>query len=782
MFERLQIVAAAGISVLIFALPVVAGAAESASAAAPADTTVHQRDEVVVTASRYDEEVHLSHTNITREEIQRSQSARDIPMLLQDVPGVYSYSDAGNGIGYTYLKIRGFDQRRVAVLVNGIPLNDPESHEVYWVDLPDLASSLQDIQVQRGITNGVGGVTAIGGSVNLLATMIQDHSGGRATLEAGSYGTNRRRISYSTGELGQGFSTGLRLSQLESNGYRDRAGSDQWAVFWSGQWRNDRHQVRADFFTGHERTQHAWDPAAEADLAVNRRYNPEKYWNAIDDFRQPHYQLHWEWDLAEKLFLKNSFYHIHGEGYYENYKEDRRAADFSLDYYFPYSDAGPDGFQADTETDLVRTKWVRKDQTGWVPSLMWEHGGGRMVVGGDWYTFGSKHWGDVLMAGPDEGANMVSPFDIPGGVKYHDFTGDKDAWSAYLDERWEFVRGLTLMANLQFQHRQYDFIQEEVGNFTGDLRNAYSVEHDFFNPKGGLFWQTPWNVAGGNLGLYGHVGITQREPADSDYWGVWAGPDDLGQTPLFNQSREVLDGDGNVQYVQWSEAEIQEEKVTNYELGLAFRANRLSFTVNGYYMDFENEIVSTGYWDSDRGANARTNAARTIHKGIESGVRWFPHRDHNLHMGLSFSDNTFDEFVYIVPDPDGGEPYIEDNSGNPIALFPSSMVSATWSSRFGAFSFDLNVRTVGKQYLDNSGEEFRTISGSTLVNLMLFLDIGRAGLTALDGMEIYVRLFNLLDEEYETFGYFDPWGGEGYQRHYTPGAPQHFMVGVNYDF
>jgi iron complex outermembrane receptor protein len=419
-----------------------------------------------------------------------------------------------------------------------------------------------------------------------------------------------------------------------------------------------------------------------------------------------------------------------------------------------------------------------------VPSLLWEHHGGRLVVGGDWYTFHSKHWGDVLMAGPDENNNLVTPFDIPGGVKYHAFTGEKEAWSAYLNERWEFLPGLTLLADLQFQHRQYDFIQEDVGNFTGDLRNAYSVEYDFFNPKGGLFWQTPGTVAGGRLGVYGHVGVTQREPADSDYWGVWAGPDDLGQTPLFRQSRVVLDAGGNVQYVQWRDPEILEEKVTNYEVGLAYRTRNLSATVNGYYMDFENEIVGTGYYDPDRRANARTNAERTIHRGIEAGVRWQLNRDHGLSVGLSFSDNKFDRFTFSVPDTVPGNPPLheEDNSGNPISLFPNSMVSATWTSRVGAVSGDLNVRTVGRQFLDNSGDDFRTISGSTVVNLTLFLDLGRAGVRALDGMEAYLRVFNLLGEEYETFGYFDPWGGEGEQRYFTPGAPRHFLVGVNYDF
>jgi len=178
-----------------------ADAAADSSDAADDQLPIFTYESIVVTASRYDDDVHLSHTNMPTNNIRRLQTAADIPMLLQEIPWVYSYSDAGNGIGYTYLKIRGFDQRRVAVLVNGIPLNDPEDHQVYWVDMPDLASSLEDVQVQRGITNGVGGVTAIGGSVNLVTSMLGDKPAGRAALETGSYGTNRRMISYTTGDL-----------------------------------------------------------------------------------------------------------------------------------------------------------------------------------------------------------------------------------------------------------------------------------------------------------------------------------------------------------------------------------------------------------------------------------------------------------------------------------------------------------------------------------------------------------------------------------------------------
>jgi iron complex outermembrane recepter protein len=779
MHERLHRPAAAGSLALSFALvsfalvsfALVSAATAAAFTDAATDTVpvpVHHEEGVVVTASRYGTDVHLSHSDLTGSELRRRQSASELPLLLQDLPGVFAYSDAGSGLGYTYLKIRGFDQRRVAVLINGVPQNDPEDHQVYWVNLPDLGSSLEDVQVQRGVTNSVGGVAAIGGTVNLVTELLGDEPRGRAAFEVGSFGTSRTMLSYQTGELGQGFATGLRISQQRSDGFRERSGTDQWAVFWTGRWRNDAHQVQANVFTGHELTQHAWLPAPASILAQNRRYNPETYWNAVDDFRQPQYQLHWEWDLRANLQLRQSFYHIHGEGFYENFRARRRAEMFSLDAAFP------ERYAADDRVDLIRTKWVRKDQTGWAPTLRWEHPGGRLLIGGDGYVFHGSHWGEVLQAGPGSGGAGLRPDDIPDGLQYYDYSGDKRAWSIYANERWEFVRGLTLLADVQYQHRYFDFRHGEVGNFVGPDRHAFTVSHDFFNPKGGLFWQTPWAVAGGQVGLYAHAGITHREPSDSDLWGAFAGPDDLGVSPLFAASELITDPQGTPVYTRWRGSLIEPEKVYNYEAGLAWRGRRLSATVNGYWMDFRNEIVPTGYWDDERGT-LRTNAEKTLHRGLELGLRWQPHPDHRLTVGASRSWNEYDRFRFIAPDGS-----VEDYSGNPIALFPGSLVSATWSSRQGPLAADLRLRYLGRQYLDNTGDRARTIVPSTVLDLALFYDLGRAGVAALSGLEVTLRVQNLLDEDYETSGYHDEWDyGENM---YIPGASRSVSGGVTYSF
>jgi iron complex outermembrane receptor protein len=358
------------------------------AAAAPAVTdvpdTTYTAEDVTVTASRYDESTTLNVSNITAADLRLREPDLELPLLMQGLPGVFSYSDAGSGLGYTYLKIRGFDQRRVGVLFNGIPFNDPEDHQVWWVDLPDLAASVQDIQVQRGITNSIGGMTAIGGTVNIVAAALNETPQGRISVNGGSYGTSRQMISYQTGNLADsGLKSSFRLSRQESDGYRERSGHEGWAVFWSAEYETGKTNTRVNVYTGRELTHHAWDAVPESILRENRRANLETYHNAVDDFRQPHYELHNTWWVGENLSLVNRLYYIQGEGFYENFKEDEPAVLYSLDTLPAVADTA--------RLDLIRRKWVRKDHVGWVPHLAWQQDKGRLLVGGDWYTFHSSH-------------------------------------------------------------------------------------------------------------------------------------------------------------------------------------------------------------------------------------------------------------------------------------------------------------------------------------------------------------------------------------------------------
>ncbi|MBU1073345.1 TonB-dependent receptor, partial [bacterium] len=721
---------------------VLLAAAAAPAATAPADTAaVHQASDVVVTASRYGDDVHLSHANLTREELAGRIGVADIPLLLEDTPGLHAWSDAGNGVGYTYLNIRGFDQKRVGVMIDGIPLNDPEDHQVYWVDLPDLASSVQDVQVQRGITNSLGATTAIGGTVNLVTDLFTPERELRLSLMGGSYGTWKQTASYQTGLLDGRFQSALRLSRLESDGYRDRTGSKLWGLFWSARYLTENSTTRAKIYTGREESQHGWNAAFEDDLAADRRHNPETYADAVDDFRQPHYELHHQWRLSDRFTAENAVFWIHGEGFYENLKEGVDAADFSLDALL--------GLDPDAAVDLVRRKNVDKNQVGWVSHLQLRHGGGRTIVGGDIYDFHSDHWGDVLRV---DG--------MPGGpgedLRYYGYTGDKQAWSVYVNEMWEAVPGLTLLADLQLQHKQYRFEQDAVGNFTGADRHAYRVDYDFFNPKGGIHWELPSRPFGGRAALYAHVGKTHREPADGELFDTWDGPDDVGVSPLFRESVPVdEDGDGTFDYLEWSDPYVRQERAVDYELGASWRGERVSLTLNGYWMDFDHEIIAYGAVDDD-GAPIRGNADKTLHRGVELGLAARLTDTHTLKVAASTSWDEFDTYVATF-DPDTWSAGAFDQSGNPLALFPRHLASVALVSDFGALDSRLRLRSVGRQHLDNTGDAARTIAGYVTLDLAAGVDLGgRTGRTRLN-----LRVNNLLDEMYETTGYWYDQAGDG---------------------
>ncbi len=730
----------------------------------PANTKtpeIHESKDVVVTASRYDEDVHLNQTNITAEDLDFREPDLPMPMLLQDVPGVFAYSDAGSNLGYTYVKIRGFDQRRVGVLINGIPFNDPEDHQLWWVDMPDLASSVQDIQVQRGVTNSIGGLSPMGGTINIVTGRLSSTEQGRVSISAGSDGFGRQMLLYETGDLKGGLRSSFRLSRQNSDGYRDRTGVEQWGVFWSGEHSNDVSTTRINIYTGREVTHHAWNASPESALEQNRRHNPETYHNAIDDFTQPHYELHNDLFLSDNWTLKNSVYYVQGEGFYENFKDGEDAQDYALDQHL--------GLAADDEVDLIRRKYVRKDHVGWVPRAMYEHEKGRFVIGGDTYNFHSSHWGEVMNVSGYQPDDFMDP-----QFKYHEYTGDKKAYSLYANERYEIIDGLTLMGDLQFQHKEYDFLQREVGNFAGDQRNGYTVDYDFFNPKGGMHWHAG-NVAGGKFALFGSIGVSHREPTDGELFDTWKGGDDLGVQPLFNQSRNVMKDDGTtIDHVQWWDPKVKEEELIDYEMGVSWAGENLSFTLGGYYMDFKNEIVPYGGTDED-GAGIRGNADKTLHRGLELGLRARIDQGNSLILAASRSWDEYKNFQFVDWD---GSTY--DYSGNAIALFPEHLLSVSWQTQWnpGVRSL-IRVRNVGQQHLDNTGDESRIIDPWTTLDLSLWFDLDQVGLTALESAKAFIHLRNIGGVEYETNGYYDSWAGEKY---YITGAGRNFALGIDYDF
>ncbi|GBE28703.1 colicin I receptor precursor [bacterium BMS3Bbin03] len=715
--------------------------------------------EVVITATRaVNRETPVTFTNITRKELSKTYWAQDIPMLLTEVPGVYAYSDAGNGLGYAYVKIRGFDQKRVSVMINGIPLNDPEDHQVYWVDMPGLAASVQDIQIQRGVGSSLYGSSSFGGSINLVTGEPSTDSRIRVISGMGSYNTRKFSINLNSGLVNNTYLIQGRFSKVLSDGYRENTGINLWAYFLSAMRYGLNTTTKINVYGGPELTHAGWYASPESELVKNHRYNPIQYKNTIDNFNQPHYELIHTWRLSDNLSLNNTLFYIHGIGYYEGFKSHKKLVNFGFQPFYT-----PDSSLV-KRTDLVRQKWVKKDQIGWIPRLDWKHKKGTLSLGLNTYTYWSTHWGNVIWAAqlpPNAGPNH----------EYYRYKTKKNLGTFFVHELYHITPALSAMGEFNLQLQKYNFFQEQVANFKGEKRNSFQVTYTFWNPRFGL----NYNLSK-RLNFYGNVSVAHREPSDDDLFDVWQGPDDIGVHPLFAKSDTVRKANGVVDYVDWRNPLTKPEALLDFELGTGYKSDRFRVHADVYWMNFRNEIVPYSQVDKD-GFPIKGNAEKTIHRGIETSVSVRILRGLQASGALSVSQNYFAKFKEYKAIYDADWNFIGaktiDLSGNTIAGFPNLLANGKLSYNGKRLSGYMQVQYVGKQYLDNSMREDRTIHPFTLVNLHASYDL--KNVMGLTGLRFNVWINNVFNKIYETAGYYDSWEGENY---FWPGAGRNYFVGI----
>jgi len=720
---------------------------------------VLEGQKVIVSATRAKErETPVVFTDLSRQELAAKHPTQEIPMLLTEIPGIYSYSDAGNGLGYSYLKIRGFDQTRVAVMLNGIPLNDPEDHQVYWVDMPDFLASVQDIQIQRGVGASVYGSSSFGGTVNLITNEL--NSAQRISLNSGfgSYDTRKISLSFNSGLIDNRYAVAGRFSKILSDGYRENSDVDLWAYFLSASRYGLHTTTKINFYGGPELTHAAWEASPESELKKNHRHNPIKFLNTIDSFHQPHYELLHEWEINPKLTLANTLFYIHGKGYYEGLKTDARLLDFG---YQPF-------YLADSNlisrTDLVRQKWVEKDQIGWIVRLDWEHTRGTLSVGMDVYDFRSDHWGLVTWAA------QLPPASVAGNP-YHRYSGKKQQGTFYIHEIYRFAPKWSLMLDGNIQMQQYAFAQQEVGNFQGVRRHAYDVSYLFLNPRLGI----NYNLSD-KLNLFATGAMAHREPADTDLFNIWQGPDDLNALPLFKKWELIYKTNGQVDYIKWEDPLVKPEELLDYELGFGYRNHWLELKGNLYWMNFRNEIVPYSQVDDD-GFPIKGNADRTVHRGFETAIILSLPAGLSLTGNLSASQNYFARFQQYQEMYDADWNFIGsravDFSNKTITGFPGLMANAKIGYQRGPILLALQAQHVGKQYLDNTENESRVISAHSLLHFQAALQLPQVWGFPAFRVSLFVN--NMLDKSYETAGYYDSWAGENY---YWPGAGRNFFFNL----
>jgi len=713
-----------------------------------------------------DRETPITFTNITQEQVLQNNYGQEIPMLLEGVPGVFAYSDAGGLVGNAHLIIRGFDQKRIGVMINGIPLNDPEDHNVYWVNMPDFAESTSDIQFQRGVGSSLYGISTFGGSLNIQTNFFTKENRTEFFSIFGSYNTYKTGIK--TAQKFGKYSTNIRFSKIASDGYRDNSASDLWSLFTNLSRVGERSITEFNFYTGYELTHAAWEASWEGYLEENHQHNPYTYDNYVDDFSQPHFELHHSYFLNERSDIKNSFFYIYGNGFYEQYKDRRNLWEHGL--------VSEDNYE---EADIIRQKWITKNHYGWVSQYNLRHEKGTFTLGTYLSGFDSDHWGEIKEVIDAQNLGI----DYETDQKYYNYIGEKQYLTVYVNEIFKPINNISIMANLYFQHINYRFEQLESGNFSGEYLNAYEVDYDFFNPRFGA----NYNV-NENFNIYGNISVSQREPTDSELYDTWDGPDDLGVAPLFASSDTVFANNGNIEKVNWSDPYVKEEKLLDYEMGIGYASAIWDLKTNFYWMNFTDEIVAYGGAD-DEGNPIRGNADKTVHRGVELSAKVQLPAYLELSGNFSYSDNYFEDFTMYEEqwfEDEFGDWYSEtvetDFSGKTIAGFPSIISNGKLAYKKGYFNFFTQFQYVGKQYLDNTENDDRIIDSFKVLNVGVIVNITK--LYNKTNLQLILRVNNILNEEYETAGYYKSWkdnsGPEG--NYYFPAAGRNFVAGLRLFF
>ncbi|WP_428831766.1 TonB-dependent receptor [Flavobacterium yafengii] len=522
---------------------------------------VNQLDEVLVSAVRVTTKTPVSFSNLDKKEIKFRNLGQDIPILMNYLPSVVTTSDAGNGVGYTGIRVRGSDATRVNVTINGIPYNDSESHGTYWVNMPDFASSLESLQLQRGVGTSTNGAGAFGASLNMLTDNFAKESTGEISNSFGSFNTRKHTVKFSTGLMNDHFEIAGRLSALNSDGYVDRGASDLKSYFLQGTYVGKTTLIKALVFGGKEKTYQSWNGIDGETLNNDRTFNSAGaftdeqgnarfYDNETDNYQQDHSQLHWNEKISENWSTNFALHYTKGKGFYENYKEDADLADYGLQ---------PVG--AVVTTDLIRQKWLDNDFYGTTFSANYKKDKLDVIFGGGWNKYEGSHFGKVIWA------RFASQSEL--GDRYYDDYAVKTDGTVFAKANYQITAQLSLFGDLQYRTVNY--------KANGVQATVVDDTFNFFNPKTGFTYDINANNA-----LYFSYARANREPNRTDYEG------------------------GNV----------KPEKLNDFELGWRYVAEKIQFNSNVYYMAYKDQLILTGSLD-DVGAPIRSNSEKSYRLGLE---------------------------------------------------------------------------------------------------------------------------------------------------------------------
>ena len=632
------------------------------------DTIAKQTlNEVVVSATRVNKNSPVAHENITADDIEKQNHGVDLPILLDQSTSVVTTSDAGAGVGYTGIRIRGSDATRVNVTINGIPLNDAESQGSYWVDLPDISSSTASIQIQRGVGSSTNGAGAFGASIN-LNTLGSDgvKPFGEISNSFGSFNTIKNTVRFGTGLLNNNWTFEGRLSQLKSDGYIDRASSDLKSYYLSGGYVGDKTMLKAVVFSGHEKTYQAWNgvPVRYLDSsdASLRTYNSYTYENEVDNYDQTHYQLHFVQRISKYSKFNMSLHYTRGLGYYEQFRVGDAFSAYGLENIFTAA--------GDTiaNTDLIRRRWLDNHFYGTVFSYNYNKKALNLTLGGGANQYIGGHYGEVVWAQYASNGQIRH--------RYYDDDATKNDVNFYAKLDYKIGEKLNVLVDLQQRMIQYDFL-----GFDNELNSSsQSINASFFNPKAGVNY-----ILSDKHSFYGFFGVGNKEPNRDDY---------TNSTPNSRPSHESM---------------------TDIEVGYKLKYKKAYANINIYSMDYTNQLILTGAIN-DVGAAVRTNVASSYRRGIEisGGVSLLKNLEWK--MNTTFSDNKIASFTEFIDDWDTwGQ--VEMNYENTDIAFSPSLIASNQlifkpvsSEKHGDIELALVTKYVGDQYIDNTSNTDRMLA------------------------------------------------------------------------
>ncbi len=716
--------------------------------------TPYLQDEVIVMATRAGKDAPLAYSEIDKEELAQLNMGKDMPYLLEGMPSVVTTSDAGAGVGYTGIRIRGSDPTRVNVTLNGIPYNDSESQGVYWVNLPDMVSSVESIQVQRGVGTSTNGAGAFGASINIQTTGLNEKPYATIDNAFGSFNTRKHTLTAGTGLMNEAFTVDARLSRIYSDGYLDRASADLSSYYLSAGYYGKSSLLKLNIFSGKEVTYQAWYGTpearvkndrqgmqdyiarnglspAEADNLLNsgRTYNYYTYDNEVDNYLQTHYQLLYSQDITDDFMLSTALHYTHGEGYYEQYKADQNLSDYGF--------SGPvvGGIRVDT-TDLIRRRWLNNDFYGFTFSGHYQPGNRlELTLGGAWNAYDGDHYGEIIWAEITGNAGIRD--------RYYDNNGYKTDFNIYLKGSYAITNSLAAYADIQY--RTINYTLTGIDNDRLPIDGQYMYQ--FVNPKAGINYRL---APGTNVYLSYSVG--NKEPVRTDF---------------------IDSPDGSLP---------EPETLHDIEFGYKKVNDKLRLNANFYYMYYQNQLVLTGELN-DTGSPLRTNVNSSYRTGLELEANYAFTPQLSLMANATFSKNIINNFTEVIYDY--GQNWDEYNTiridhgntnisfspeiiaGGTIRYQPVSGLAINWAHRY-----------VGDQYLDNTSNEARKLAGYYLSDLRINYAFSALKMKSIGlNLAIYNLFNNLYEANGYTFGYRGG-GAEIRENFYYPQAGINFMAGI----